>query len=228
MFNSTPNRRRRVLFGLVAACLSASVIGGSWAAVTAQVTQEGNSISYEATLDPQFVDGSGLINAELTPGTPNQKFVVTMTNNGTLAGQPTYWVHDVDLDKFSDAVLDETQVIVRRGVNDYGGYITLRTFLTSAFVSTNPNTFIKNGQEFTLHFEFVPPSDTSNWTQEDLGLFDQEFPSTLHLTLANNGTSDLATYAKANGVGVYGDVYAIPVGDVEAAAAGELTAETGD
>jgi hypothetical protein len=219
IYTPQKNRKRLVATGVVASLAATAIVGGTFAGLTATAEQEGHSITGQATFGMEFLEGSGLINANVSPGESAQEFEITARNGGNLSGQLAFNVKDGASFEFSDAMLDQTMVSV--WMNESYAYanfdVTLREFLTNAFVSTQ---IVRGGEDYKIRIKVQPAGDASNWTAEDLGEFTQSFASVLTLSAVGaEGTSDLGEYAVANGtfLGEYNEnkkFYSIPVEEV--------------
>ncbi|MEQ6896265.1 hypothetical protein [Microbacterium sp. KR10-403] len=220
-YNVPKNRKRVIVVGAMAAILSTALVGGTFAGLNASVEQEGHQIHGDAIFGLEFLEGSGLINANVSPNAEEQTFELRLKNGGNLPGTVAFKVIDGDKFEFSDAMLDETKVTIQ--FNESYGQIdtTLRDFLTTGYVGVGEGYVITPGTEMNVVIKFTPTKDATDWDSDDLGEFSNTFRTKFTLSASNSeGVSDLAAAAKANGTLVFDyrenkQVYAIPAADIE-------------
>ncbi len=222
VYDAPKSKPRAILaLGLVAILGLTGGVGATYASLTKTTVQEGHSVTGEATFGMEFLDSSGVITANVSPGATVQDFVISARSRGNLTGQLGYSIDKADTFEFSDAMLDQTVVVVKMN-ESYGGFqVTLREFLDNAIVSTQ---LVRGGENFTINLQFRPVTGdaAAAWSAEDLGVFTQAFASSLTLSAVSNGTSDLVQYAEANGelLWEYSDTkkfYSIPAAELQAA-----------
>lgn len=234
VYDAPKSKPRAILaLGLVAILGLTGGVGATYASLTKTTVQEGHSVTGEATFGMEFLDSSGVITANVSPGATVQDFVISARSVGNLTGQLGYKIDKADTFEFSDAMLDQTMVVVKMN-ESYGGFqVTLREFLDNAIVSTQ---LVRGGEDFKIDLQFRPVTGdvAADWSAEDLGVFTQAFASSLTLSAVSNGTSDLVEYTKANGklLWEYNEnkkFYSIPAAELETASekgiSGTVTAD---
>lgn len=198
VFEAPKHRKRGLLAMGLAVALAVTGMGATYASLTKTTVQEGHSVTGEATFGMEFLESSGIITADVSPGATAQDFVISARSRGNLTGQLAYSIDRPESFEFSDAMLDQTTVFVKMN-ESFGGFeVTLREFIDNAFVSTQ---LVRGGEDFTINLQFRPVTGdaAADWSPEDLGVFTQTFASSLTLSAVSNNTSDLVEYAKANG-----------------------------
>jgi len=224
------SRRRGAVVG--------SIVGLAFA-VTLMAVPVNATVSTRVDIPNQVVEsepsfawvGSGVINADVTPGESDQSFEFTITNEGRIAGQVAMYPLDGNVDDFSDAVLDNTRVRVI-----FGGHqnhnreatVTLREFLTTAFVPGGANFTLTKDQTMPVRIIFTPPADISGFDADDLGTFSSTFTMGVMASATTGDISPLFAYATSEGkfIGAsdWEGLWTIPVSEVETAVESGLSA----
>ncbi len=216
MSNITPtkNRKKVVALALTGGLLSLTLVGGTFAALSATISTEAGTESLNSTLSYlyKWTVASEPIVADITPVTSPvaQVFTKGVDNNSSVDSNFAVWVSGVNVADIPDSLLDETnvRVTVADGTTTKVATMPLRQFLTTALVFTENDEAITLAAHTNLNItvEVTAPDNTGTADFSDALDFTSEgFITNVTFNQKINGTSDLWDYANTPGNSTWGD-----------------------